>query len=380
MPAFKQVGSIKMHFRTLKDPRVRHRTDHRLIDIVVLALCGVIADCDNWPQIIDFARAHESWFKRFLKLPNGIPSQDTFERVFSRLDPVEFNRCCIAWLREASDLIGLNHVAIDGKTLCGSGSSKQRPLHLVSAWATEARLTLGEVAVDGKSNEINAIPELLQLLDLQGALVTIDAIGCQKKIAQQIINKGADYLLAVKENQRLLLEDVRNTVEQALEGSLPAAQVATAKTTSEGHGRKEERTHVVIRNVERIRGAKDWPGLRSVVMCLRERTVNSETTQEIHYFISSARLTARRAAEVLRGHWGIENQLHWHLDVTFGEDASRIQERNAARNFASMRKLALSALKRHPDKRSLTRKRKVASQDTEFLAEIITGTTHADKL
>src|SRR5258708_27203942 len=220
MAAISRVGSIKKYFSTLKDPRVRQRTEHRLIDIIAIALCGVIANCDGWTDIIDFANNRITWFKRFLALPNGIPSHDTFERVFAKIDPAVFNRCCIAWLREVSDLVGLGHLAIDGKTLRGSASSKLAPLHLVSAWATEANLSMGEVAVEGKSNEIKAIPELLKLLDLNGALVTIDAIGCQKAIAQQIVAKGGDYLLPVKANHNQLLDVVQRTVTNAVDSDL----------------------------------------------------------------------------------------------------------------------------------------------------------------
>ena len=222
-PVFRRIAWLlslawarsKATFGRLKDPRVRKRTEHRLIDIVVIALCGVIANCDGWSDIIDFATSRIAWFKGFLKLPNGIPSHDTFERVFAKIDPAVFNRCCIAWLRDVSDLVGLGHLAIDGKTLCGSASAELGPLHLVSAWASKANLSLGEVAVEGKSNEIKAIPELLKLLDLKGALVTIDAIGCQKAIAQQIVDKGGNYLLAVKANQEHLLEDIQATVTKA---------------------------------------------------------------------------------------------------------------------------------------------------------------------
>lgn len=380
MAALSRVGSIKKYFSSLKDPRVRNRTEHRLIDIIAIALCGVIANCDGWTDIIDFASNHIAWFKRFLQLPNGIPAHDTFERVFAKIDPAVFNRCCMAWLREVSDLVGLAHVAIDGKTLRGSASSKRGPLHLVSAWATEANLSMGEVAVEGKSNEIKAIPELLKLLDLKGALVTIDAIGCQKAIAQQIVDKGGDYLLAVKANQEHLLDDVQATVTKALDGELPKHQVATVTTTGEGHGRSERRTYTVITNLDDIRDRKLWPKLTTVGMCVRERTVNGETTAEAHYFIGSGRLGARKAAKALRGHWGIENNLHWQLDVHLGEDRSRIQERNAARNFASMRKLALCVLKRHPAKRSIPRKRKLAAQNPDFLAEIITGAAKEAKV
>jgi predicted transposase YbfD/YdcC len=373
MAANSRVGSVKKYFAAVKDPRVRRRTDHRLIDIITIALCGVIANCDGWTDIIDFANNRLAWFKGFLQLPNGIPSHDTFERVFAKLDPAVFNRCCIAWLRDVSDLIGLGHVAIDGKTLRGSASATMAPLHLVSAWATAAKLSLGEVAVEGKSNEITAIPELLKLLDLKGALVTIDAIGCQKAIAQQIVDKGANYVLAVKGNQEHLLEDIQETVGKACDGDLPPRAVATVTTSNSGHGRSERRTYTVISNLDSIRDRDLWAGLTTVGMCLRERTINGATTAEAHYFIASGRIGARKLGHTLRGHWGIENNLHWQLDVHLGEDNSRIQERNAARNFASMRKAALCVLRQHPAKRSIPRKRKAAAQNTDFLAEILTG-------
>jgi predicted transposase YbfD/YdcC len=264
MTALSHVGSIKKHFSSLKDPRVRNRTEHRLFDIIAIALCGVIANCDGWTDILDFANHRIVWFKRFLTLPNGIPSHDTFERVFANIDPAVFNRCCMAWLRDVSDLVGLGHIAIDGKTLRGSASAQRGPLHLVSAWASEANLSLGEVAVEGKSNEIKAIPELLKLLELKGALVTIDAMGCQKAIAQQIVNKGGDYLLAVKANQEHLLEDIQATVTKALDGELAKHQVATVTTTAEGHGRIEQRTYTVITNLEAIRDRKLWAKLTTV--------------------------------------------------------------------------------------------------------------------
>jgi predicted transposase YbfD/YdcC len=286
----------------------------------------------------------------------------------------------MAWLREVSDLVGLGHLAIDGKTLRGSAASDLGPLHVVSAWATQAQLSLGEVAVEGKSNEIKAIPELLKLLDLQGALVTIDAIGCQKAIAKQIVDKGGDYLLAVKANQERLLDDIQETVTKAIDGELPKHQVATVTTRAEGHGRTEERSHLVITNLEGIRDQNLWAGLTTVGMCLRERTMNGETTEEVHYFIGSGRLGPRKVAKAMRSHWGIENGLHWHLDVHLGEDRSRIQDRNAARNFATMRKLALCVLKRHPAEKSIPRKRKLAAQNLDFLTEIVTGAAKVEEL
>jgi len=380
MAATTRLGSIKKHFRSLKDPRVVGRSRHLLLDLIVLAICGVIGNCDNWPDIVLFAQKREAWFRRFLKLPRGIPSHDTFERVFSALDPRAFERCCLTWLREVAGLVGVGHIAIDGKTLCGSAGSPLGALHLVSAWATEAQLSLGQVAVDGKSNEITAIPQLLALLDLQGALVTIDAIGCQKKIAQQIVAGGGDYVLVVKGNQEHLLEDIQETVTQALDGELPAKLVRMHTTREEGHGRQEVRSCVVIQHVDGLRDLKAWPKLTTVGMCRRDRTVNGQTSTEVWYFIGSRRMAARRYAQALRGHWGIENNLHWQLDVSFHEDASRIEDRHGAANFALFRKLALALLKKHPLKESIARKRKAAALDTEFLAETLAGATKLEKV
>lgn len=373
MAAITHAGSIKRYFRKLKDPRVVGRTDHLLIDIIVMAICAVIGNCDDWEDIELFAKKRQAWFQRFLKLPKGIPSHDTFRRVFAQLDPRAFAACCVAWLHAAADLVGVGHIAIDGKTLCGSASSTLGPLHLVSAWATEANLTLGEVAVDGKSNEITALPKLLELLDLQGALVTIDAMGCQKAIAEKIVAAGGDYVLAVKGNQEHLLEDIQATVAQALEGNLPKHTVATYTTTETGHGREEQRIYTVIRSLDGIRDREAWAGLTTVGMCCRERTVKGKTTMESHYFIGSRRMGARRYAAALRQHWYIENCLHWQLDISFSEDASRIQDRNAAENFALLRKMALGLLKQKPAKLSIARKRKAAALDHAFLAEIVTG-------
>src|SRR5262245_9986759 len=307
MAATTRVGSIKRHFRSLRDPRVTGRSRHLLIDIIVMAICGVIANCDDWPDIEQFARARESWFRRFLKLPFGIPTHDTFERVFAALDPRALERYCLTWLDEVAELVGVDHIAIDGKTLRGSTDSELGALHLVSAWATKAQLSLASVAVDGKSNEITAIPQLLQLLDLEGALVTIDAIGCQKTIARKIIDGGGDYVLVVKGNQDKLLSDIQTTITQALEGALPERAVREHTTKDKGHGRQEVRSCVVVEHVANIRGRASWPKLTMVGMCRRDRTVNGETTTEVCYFIGSRRMGARAYSHTLRSHWGIEN-------------------------------------------------------------------------
>jgi len=380
MAATTTVGSIKRHFRGLKDPRVVGRSEHLLIDIVVLAICGVIANCDDWPDIVLFAQQRLAWFKRFLKLPNGVPSHDTFERVFAKLDPRVFERCCLAWLRVAADLVGLGHIAVDGKTLCGSATSKLGPLHLVSAWATEANLTLGQVAVATKSNEITAIPVLLELLDLHGALVSIDAMGCHKEIAKKIVAGGGDYLLAVKGNQEHLLEDVEATLERALNGELPKHLVREHTTTEKGHGRQERRSYAVVYDVSGIRDREAWPELKAVAMCCTERTVKGKTTAEVRCYIGSRKMGVRQYAKAMRRHWRIENNLHWHLDISFGEDDSRIQERHAAANFALLRKMALSLLKQNPRKDSIARKRKAAALDVDFLAEIVAGARKLEKI
>jgi predicted transposase YbfD/YdcC len=379
MAATTRVGALRKHFRPLKDPRVVGRSRHLLFDILVLAICGVIGNCDDWPDIALFAQKRETWFRRFLKLPYGVPSHDTFERVFAALDPRAFERCCLAWLREVAGLVGVGQIAIDGKTLCGS-AGPLGPLHLVSAWATQAHLVLGQVAVDGKSNEITAIPKLLELLDLQGALVTLDAIGCQKAIAKQVVAGGGDYVLVVKGNQGHLLEDIQATVARALDGELPAGTVRTVTTREHSHGRTEERSCVVIEYVADIRDRQAWPGLTAVGMCRRERTVNGQSSTEVRYFLGSRRMAARRYAGALRSHWGVENNLHWQLDVSFHEDASRIANRHGAANFALLRKLALALLKRHPRKDSIARKRKTAALDPEFLAETLAGATNLERV
>ena len=378
--AASNVGSIKKHFTRLKDPRVRRRTQHLLINIIFIAICGVIANCNDWHDIVLFAKKRQAWFKRFLRLPNGVPSHDTFERVFTLLDGQAFQRCCLLWLREVSELLGVKHIAIDGKTLCGSARGTLKPLHLVSAWATQAGLTLGQVAVDGKSNEITAIPVLLELLDLKGALVTIDAMGCQKDIAAKIVAGGGDYLLTVKANQEHLLEDIQTTVEKALDGKLPTDTVEQYTTHTVDHGRDEERSYIVIHHVEDIRDRDQWAQLKTVGMCYYERTENGQPVTEVRYFISSRKLKGRQCAQATRGHWGIENNLHWQLDVSFHEDASRIHERQRATAFAMLRKLALCLLKQHPAEDSIARKRIAAALDPAFLAEVLAGAKNLEEV
>lgn len=365
--------SIPKYFAKLKDPRRRHRRLHHLQDIIVIALCAVIAGAQDWQEIETFGRKRRDWLRRFLELPNGVPSHDTFERVFNRLKPQAFQACFRQWVQAVSAALRIRHVAIDGKTLRGSGSAKLGPLHLVSAWATAQHLSLGQVAVDAKSNEITAIPALLELLDLKGALVTIDAMGCQKAIAGKIVDQGGDYALTVKDNQEHLLEDIQHRFEQALDTDFAGLEHDTYEKRDRGHGRDELRRYTVLHTTEGIRHHEEWAGLTTIGMCYSERTVKGETTTEVRYFIGSRKASAKYYGTGLRHHWGIENNLHWQLDVNFGEDRNRVTKRNAAENLALLRRLTLTLLQAHPAKLSIAKKRFAAALDPDFLEEILRG-------
>jgi predicted transposase YbfD/YdcC len=371
--------SVARHFAKLKDPRRRHRRLHHLQDIIVVALCAVIANAQDWQEIETFGRKRLDWLKRFLALPAGIPSHDTFERVFDRIDPHAFQSCFRDWVQAVSAALEIKHVAIDGKTLRGSGSAKLGPLHLVSAWASAHHLTLGQVAVDAKSNEITAIPALLELLDLHGALVTIDAMGCQKEIARKIVERGGHYALIVKGNHEQLLDDIQRVFGQAIDSNFAGLDHDTYETRERGHGREEYRCYTVLRNIEGIRQATEWVGLTTIGMCISERTVAGTTEGEVRYFIGSKNTSARFYATGLRRHWSIENNLHWQLDVTFEEDSNRVQKRREAENLALLRRLTLSLLKAHPAKLSMAKKRYAAALDTDFLEEILRGDGILDK-
>jgi predicted transposase YbfD/YdcC len=365
--------SIRRCFARLKDPRRSHGRLHHLQDIIVIALCAVIAGAQDWQEVETFGRKREAWLSRFLTLTNGIPSHDTFERVFDRLQPWAFQTCFREWVRAVSETLRIKHVAIDGKTLCGSGSTTLGPLHLVSAWATAQRLSLGQVAVDAKSNEIAAIPALLDLLDLSGALVSIDAMGCQTAIAAKIVAGGGDYVLTVKDNQPGLLADIQTCFEKALDVDCAGWDHDTYETKQRGHGRDEYRRYTVLHNPAGIRQQADWAGLTTIGMCNSERTVAGKTTGEARYFIGSKKASARYYGRGLRNHWGIENSLHWQLDVNFHEDRNRVTRRAAAENLALLRRLTLSLLQAHPAKLSIAKKRFAAALDPDFLDEILRG-------
>jgi len=373
--------TIKHHFRKLKDPRIKRHKRHLLPNIIVIALCAVLSGAKDWQQVETFGKKRLNWLGRFLANLTEIPSHDTFERVFDRIDPRAFHQCFQSWVAAIAEKLNIKHIAIDGKTLRGSGSNRLGPLHLVSAWATEQHLSLGQVATAEKSNEITAIPELLDLLELHGAIVTIDAMGCQKAIASKIIERKGHYALTVKDNQPTLLAEIKEKVLQAVETDFQNVQYDQHTTEERGHGRTETRHFTILIDPVGIPQQAEWESLRVIGMCARERQVGTaEAKTEISYFIGSKVMSAKNYAKVLRNHWGIENNLHWQLDVSFGEDNNRVSKRNGAENLALLRKLALMMLKRHPSNQSLAVKRFQAALDPQFLEEVLLANAHADKI
>jgi predicted transposase YbfD/YdcC len=359
--------------QTIPDPRRQCRNlKHRLVDVLLIGFCGVLADCEDFVQIADWARHHEDFLRTFLDLPNGIPAHDTFRRVFASVQPAALQGVLLAWLQQRRGRPG-DWVHIDGKALRGSRCAARGlgALHLVSAWASQHGLTLGQVAVDAKSNEITAIPLLLDLLDLRDKVVTIDAAGCQKDIAAQIVAGGGDYVLAVKDNQPTLHVEVRQAFETALETEDPRLRRHAAEET--GHGRHERRVVWVLPAGRHVSGRAAWVSLCTLVLVLRvvRCQVSGAETVEVHHYISSLRPSARRLARVIRGHWGIENGLHWVLDVVFREDARRLYDRTAAENVGLLNRLAASLLRGDTAKGSLKVKRKRAAWNTGYLAQLL---------
>jgi predicted transposase YbfD/YdcC len=360
-------------FEDRTDPRVERTRVHDLFELVVVALCGTIAGADSWADIERFGNQRLAWLRTFLKLTEGIPSHDTFGRVFARLDPAELVGCIQQGLQEIGREIG-QHIAIDGKTLRGSfdKAAGRNPLHLVSAWASEARLTLGQIAVDSKSNEITAIPLLLELLDLKGATVTIDAMGCQKEIAAKIVAGGGDYVLALKDNHPTLHEAVCQEFTAVLEADTPRAEMRRHVTVETNRGREERREYLVLPAPQTLPGLADWAGLASLVMVLRITEIDGVETGEISYYLSSLPPKVKKLAKLIRQHWSIESQLHWVLDVTFTEDASRIRQQQAPQTSAMLRRLAVSILSSDTSiKDNLRGKRYRACLSTDVLERIL---------
>ena len=379
----RQIGldEVVRHFEELEDPRSEINLRHPLVSVVVIALLAVLAGAGGPTAIAQWAVLKQEFLLQVLDLPNGIPSKDVFRRVLMALKPAAFQACFANWLQslraEATVATGVEQpiLAVDGKTARRSHDRTNGlgALHSVSVWASEFGLSLGQVACAEKSNEITAIPELLRLVDIQGAIITIDAMGTQKAIAAQIIEGKADYVLALKGNQETLHQAVIGSIDEQLEGDLDDAQEQV--TTEKGHGREEMRTYLQLPAPEKLPGFMRWKGLKSVGVVTSRCLRDGKESIEVRYYISSLTVDVKRFARAVRGHWGIENSCHWSLDMTFREDESRLRERNLRENFAWLNRFALSLFKQHPGRQSLVMKRRSCGWSEAFLMEVVTGST-----
>jgi predicted transposase YbfD/YdcC len=369
--------SINSHFATLEDPRCTYLNDHPFLNILVIALCAVIAGAEEWTEVEEFGRSKEEWLSRYLDMSKGIPSHDTFGRVFARLDPEQFQQCFLSWVQAVFAVAGGQMIAIDGKTVRHSYDKQggKAAIHMVSAWASANQLVLGQVKVDDKSNEITAIPQLLSLLDVTGCIVTMDAMGCQKEIAQQIIDQGGDYLLAVKGNQGHLHEDIAFFFDLAQQNGFSKVEHTYHQTVNSGHGRIETRQCWAISGQENLAFLRDyqaWPNLRSILMIRSQRQLDGQTSQYTHYFIASLATHAHHLLEAKRSHWSIENSLHWLLDVAFHEDDCRVRIGHAAQNLAILRHIALNLLKQEKTaKGGIKAKRLRAAWNQDYLLKVL---------
>jgi predicted transposase YbfD/YdcC len=370
-------AAIESYFADIKDPRVNRTRRHKLIDILIIGICTVICGGDDYEAMEDFGKAKEKWLRTFLELPHGIPSHDTFWRVFGALDPEQFQHCFVEWMQAVSQMSKGEIIAVDGKKLRRSHdkSEGKAAIHMVSAWATTNRLVLGQVKVDEKSNEITAIPELLRRLDINGCLVTIDAMGCQVDIAALIIENGGDYLFSLKGNQSNLHEDVVLLFKDLEESRFTAYAHDYDKTVDKGHGRIEVRHCWTISDpqlVRCLRGADRFRNLQTVMRVRAERYIGDEHSVEDRYFIGSATTHASQALRATRTHWQVENALHWVLDIAFREDDSRIRKGNGAQNFAVLRHIALNALKQDTSaKLGIKNKRLKAGWSEDYLLKVL---------
>jgi predicted transposase YbfD/YdcC len=365
--------SLVGHFAVLEDPRDDTKRRHLLIDMIVIAIAATLCGADGWVQIAQFGRAKEAWLRQFLELPHGIPSHDTFGRVFSLLQPAAFEQCFRAWVASIRRVIPGEIIAIDGKTLRRSHDRAKglAALHLVSAWASANRVVLGQVATEAKSNEITAIPALLELLTLTGCIVTIDAMGCQTKIAEQIIAQDGDYVLALKGNQETLATEVEEAFIDADAREFAGTETDVVETVERGHGRVETRRYRTLADLSGVPRHALWKGMNMIGMVESTREVNGTCATETRYFIGSIGTDAKTFARAVRAHWGIENELHWGLDVAFREDDSRVRETRARENLAVLRHIAMTRLKQDPTKLGIKSKRLKAAWSESYLAKLL---------
>ncbi len=372
------LPAIENHFCDLTDPRIDRTKLHKLLDILVIAICAVIAGADNWEDVEEFGKARLEWFRTFLELPNGIPSHDTFTRVFARLDPEQFQACFLRWMSAVSEVTGGQVIAIDGKVLRRSHDKRnsKAAIAMVSAWASANRLVLGQVKVDEKSNEITAIPQLLEALAVSGCIVTIDAMGCQTDIAEQIIDRKAEYVLALKENQGHLYEDVAHLFADLEDSQYKAYAFDYEKTVDKDHGRIEVRECWTISDPEvlpHLRGFANWKNLTTVSRIRSQRWIGEEKSCEDRYHIASI-AGGKRILWAVRSHWGIENELHWTLDLAFDEDRCRVRKDHGPENFALLRHIALNLLKQDKTcKRGIKGKRLLAGWKQDYLLKVLAG-------
>ncbi len=360
-------------FATLEDPRVERTRLHLLSDILTIAILSILAGGQGWEDMELYGISKQAWLSTFLALPNGIPSEDTFRRVFERIDPKQFEQCFDRWVKQLVTELGIGVIAIDGKSVNGSydRESGTKALHLVSAWASEQRLVLAQAKVQDKSNEITAIPALLEVLDLSGCIVTLDAMGTQKSIARQIHHANADYILSLKSNHPTLFQQVNQGFQQATaEGTLPTPREHTTET---GHHRID--THTVwtlpVNSFAALHQANEWAGLQTIVIVERTRRLWNKTTHEVQFYLSTLPPDSPKIAAAIRQHWGIENGLHWTLDVTLGEDACRVRSLHAPHNLSLLRRFAVNALNRVAGKHSLRQKSKRAAMDDGFMLRVL---------
>ena len=370
------AASITKHFAKLPDPRINRTKRHELMDIIIIALCAAICGADDWVSVELFGKSKEEWFRTFLRLPNGIPSHDTFGRVFAALDADAFARCFRDWVQAVAELTNGEVVAIDGKTLRRTfdRASEKAAVHMVSAWASANRMVLGQVKTETKSNEITAIPKLIEMLVLKRCIVTIDAMGCQKAIAAKIVDKGADYIFGLKGNHEKFHEDVEAYFQEALKCDFEGVKYSYHEAKPEqDHGRIETRRIWCTPDLDWFDKKDDWEGLRSIAMVERERKVQGERSIEQHYYISSLNgKNAKRFGTAVRTHWGVENSLHWVLDMAFRQDESRVRKGNAAANLTTLHHIAVNLVKQDTTtKAGVKNKRLKAGWDERYLLSLL---------